>query len=81
MPLFFCSISNMTRKQYTAPQLTVVSFVIERGFAFSAGIVDPEQIENELLMLGMMEQEDYNQMETFQTYSWCDDSPNNRFFD
>ncbi len=71
----------MTRKQYTAPQLTVVSFVIERGFALSAGIDDPEQIENELLMLGMMEQEDYNQMETFQTYSWCDDSPNNRFFD
>lgn len=71
----------MTRKQYTAPHLTVVSFVIERGFAFSADIVDPEQIENELLMLGMMEQEDYNQMETFQTYSWCDDSPNNEFFD
>ena len=79
MSLFFVLLSNMARKQYKAPHLTVVSFATERGFALSAGIIDPEQVEMEI-MLGMLDQEDYSQMESFQTYDWCSDSPDNGFF-
>ena len=75
--LSFCA--QMADRKYQAPEIVVVRFVMERGYALSAGIIDPEQIENELLMLGMMETENYHQTEDFNVY-WQDRSDNG-FFD
>jgi len=73
MPPFY-----IMKRQYLPPQLVVVSFAAERGFAFSSPIPDPEQVEMQLMMLGMMENEEYRQTETFDVY-WGD-SQDNGFF-
>lgn len=67
----------MTRRRYQPPRLTVVRFAAERGYAMSLGVIDPEQVERDLL-IGMMQEDDYQTAETFNVY-WTD-SEDNGFF-
>lgn len=53
-------MENKKKKVYDAPQLTVVSFKAERGFATSGGLFDFEQ-----LMLWENSQPGQRQMENY----------------
>lgn len=69
----------MLKKPYAAPHLEVVHFTMEQGYALSTGAIDPEQIQMDMIMLGMMEEDKYRQSEVFDI-QWRD-SENNGFFD
>ena len=67
------------RAPYCKPAITAVTFNMERGFVISSGIPDPQELEQQLLMLGMEEGEnDYRDMESFNV-TWLDNE-NNGFF-
>lgn len=68
----------MAGKTYQAPEIIVVRFAMERGYALSTGQIDPEQIQMDLLMLGMMNDDGACETETFDVY-W-QDSEGNGFF-
>ena len=67
----------MNVKPYVPPQIVAVTFVAEHGFALSGGVLDPEQIERNLLFLQMVD-DDSRQTETFNIY-W-EDRGDNSFF-
>ncbi len=68
----------MTKKKYLVPSLTVVRLLSEHGYAVSMGVIDPEQINRDIMLLGAMQDNEYQQTETFNIY-WTDDE-NNGFF-
>ena len=71
--------SSMPGKTYIAPKLVVVHFAMEHGYALSTGSIDPEQLQMDLVMLGIEEEGNYQQTEVF--YIGWRDSENNGFFD
>ena len=68
----------MSKSAYTAPAITVVHIKAEHGYALSAGILDPEQVQMDLMMLGMNDDGDYRQTETFNV-QWYDGEDNGFF--
>ena len=71
-------------KKYIAPQLTVVSFKTERGFALSNPNITPESI-NEMFLMGVQEMQDGTiqdrSIEYYNEYNdWGSSESDNHFF-
>lgn len=73
-------MNKKNRAPYCKPSLTVVTCKVERGFALSIG-VDPEQVEQDLLLLGLNDGDGNDMIESFDVYNdWGSDESSNHFF-